>query len=73
MVNHHHKKFNFAHLTKEIGHDVGAVTKPVFHLGKEVVEAPVHALDKVTSVGADIALPLLVIGGVILFVYVKNK
>jgi hypothetical protein len=72
-MNHHHKKFNFAQLTKEIGKDVGMVTKPVFHVAKTVVEAPVHALDKVTSVGADLALPLLIIGGVILFVYVKNK
>jgi hypothetical protein len=73
MVINHHKKFNFAHLTKEIGKDVGVVAKPVFHLGKEVVESPLHLADKALNMGNGLTLPLLVIGGVLVYAYVKNK
>ena len=65
----HRKRFNLAHSLQE----VGRALKPVSHLVKEVVETPMHAIDKVGNITQSMALPLLIIGGVVLFVVVKDK
>ena len=65
----HRKRFNLAHSLQE----VGRALKPVSHLVKEVVEMPNHMIDKVGGIGQSMALPLIIVGGIVLFVIVKDK
>jgi hypothetical protein len=69
MSHHHRKKFNLAHTLKGFGKDL----KPASHLIKEVVETPIHAIDKIGNVAQSAMLPMLIIGGIVLFVIVKDK
>ena len=68
-MTHKRRRFNLGHALKEVGKSL----KPVGHLVKEVVETPMHAIDKVGNVAQSMSLPLLIIGGVVLFVIVKDK
>lgn len=66
----HKKRFNFAKLTKEIGHDLGKVAKEVIETPEKLLDKGIHGVEGVAN---SLTLPLLVIGGVVLFVYIKNK
>ena len=68
-MTHRRKRFNLGHALKEVGKSL----KPAGHLIKEVVETPIHMVDKVGNVAQSMSLPLLIIGGVVLFVIVKDK
>jgi hypothetical protein len=65
----HRKKFNLAHTIQSIGKDL----KPAGHLVKEVIETPIKAIDKVGNIAQSATIPLLIIGGVVLYVIVKDK
>jgi hypothetical protein len=66
---HGHRKFNVAHALKEVGHAL----KPAGHLAEKIVETPSHLIDKTAGVMNNMSLPLILIGGVVLFVIVKDK
>ena len=63
------KRFNLAHSLQE----VGKALKPVGHVVKDVIEMPNHMIDKVGNVGQSLALPLIIVGVIVLFVIVKDK
>ena len=70
MTKHNKHRVNFAKIVGGIGKEVG-------HIAKEVVEEPGKVLKtglhEVGGIAGELSLPLLVIGGVVLFVYIKNK
>ena len=68
-MTHRRKRFNLGHALKEVGKSL----KPVGHVVKDVIEMPNHMIDKVGNVGQSLALPLILVGGVILFIVVKDK
>ena len=65
----HRKRFNLAHSLQEVGRSL----KPVGHIVKDVIEMPNHMIDKVGNVGQSLALPLIIVGGIVLFIVVKDK
>jgi hypothetical protein len=76
-MGRHHKKVNFGHIIKEIGHDLGNGSKEVFHTGKNLIEAPMKladkGLEKVSGITQEFGLPLIIVGGVVLIYFIKNK
>ena len=72
QIQHHrhgHRRFNVAHALKQVGHAL----KPVGHMAEKIIETPSHLIDKTAGVMNNMSLPLLIIGGVVLFVIVKDK
>ena len=66
---HRHRKFNVANTLKQ----VGKALKPVGHIAEKIVETPSHLIDKTAGVMNNMSLPLILVGGVILFIVVKDK
>ena len=66
---HRHRRFNVGHALKEVGHAL----KPIGHMAEKIIETPSHLIDKTAGVMNNMSLPLILVGGVILFIVVKDK
>ena len=58
---------------KSIGDGFKSVAHPIEHAGEKMIDLPSHAIDKIGNVAQSMSLPLILIGGVVLLVYLKNN
>ena len=72
MPRHHHK-VTFKSIMHEIGNGVRSVAHPAEHLASKVVSLPEHAIDKMGAVGSELAVPLVIVGGLVLLAYLRNQ
>lgn len=68
-----HKKTSTKDILRDIGKGFKSVAHPIEHIIKDTAELPNKALDKAGNIASELALPALVIGGIILFAYLNNQ
>jgi hypothetical protein len=68
-----HKKISTKSVLRDIGKGFKSVAHPIEHIVKNAAELPDRALDKVGNITSELAIPALVIGGLILFAYMNNQ
>jgi hypothetical protein len=71
MTKHH--KVTFKSIMHEIGGGVKSIAHPIEHLANKTVSLPEHAIDKFGAIGSEMAIPLVIVGGLVLMAYLKNK
>lgn len=69
----HHHKVTFKSVLKSVGNGFKSVAHEGEHLANKVLDVPKEALHTVSSLGGELALPLLLLGGIAVVVYINNR
>ena len=69
----HHKKTSTKKVLRGIGNAFKSVAHPVEHMVKGATDLPGKALDRAGDLTEEFALPALIIGGIVLFVYLNSQ
>jgi hypothetical protein len=72
-MSRHHKRSSAKHILRDIGKGFQSVAHPIEHIVKDTAELPSKALDRAGDITQELALPALVIGGLILFAYLNSQ
>jgi hypothetical protein len=66
--HHRHKKQSFAKVMRQIGHGLKPFEKSLI----KAIELPTHAVDALAKSSQSLVLPIAIIGGIILVVYLNK-
>jgi hypothetical protein len=68
-----HKKTSTKHILRGLDKGFKSIVHPIEHLVTNTAELPGKALDKAGDITSELALPALIIGGIVLFAYLNSQ
>lgn len=72
MTHHKKKKINLNHILKDLGHVIHEVEAPIINQQNQMAKLGDKALTSVSTFSNNMILPIVVVGGVILFMQMKK-
>jgi hypothetical protein len=69
----HHKKISAKKIWKGFGDGIKSIAHPIEKAVENTVDLPSKALDKVGSISSELALPLVIVGAVVLVAFLNKQ